>query len=114
MKNATLVVFNGSGKALEEMETTIPVLNPGEILVKNLYTTICGSDLHTFCGLRNEAVPTVLGHEIVGEVLAFHPEHNQKDYLGNQLEIGDRVTWSIFASNADSVRAKEEIGRAHV
>lgn len=107
MKNATLIVFNGSGKALEEIEAAIPVLNPGEILVQNLYTTICGSDLHTFCGLRNEAVPTVLGHEIVGEVLDFHPEHSQKDYLGNPLKIGDRVTWSIFASNADSIRAKE-------
>jgi len=107
MKIATLIVFNGPGKALEEIEIAIPVLHPGEILVQNLYTTICGSDLHTFCGLRSETVPTVLGHEIVGEVLAFHPEHNQKDYLGNPLEIGDRVTWSIFASNADSVRAKE-------
>ena len=107
MKNASLIVFNGSGKVLEEIEIAIPILNPGEILVQNLYTTICGSDLHTFCGLRNEAVPTVLGHEIVGEVLAFHPQHNQKDYLGNPLEIGDRVTWSIFASNADSERAKE-------
>jgi putative phosphonate catabolism associated alcohol dehydrogenase len=106
MKKATLIVFNGAGKALEEMETAIPEPMPGEILIENLYTTICGSDLHTFCGLRNEAVPTVLGHEIVGEIISFHPGHNKKDYLGNPLEIGDRVTWSIFASNPNSARAK--------
>ncbi|KQM67303.1 alcohol dehydrogenase [Pedobacter sp. Leaf216] len=106
MKNATLIAFNGSGNHLEEMKTAIPELKPGEILVENLYTTICGSDLHTFCGLRTEAVPTVLGHEIVGEIVGFHPEHAQIDYLGNQLKIGDRVTWSIFASNADSDRAR--------
>jgi putative phosphonate catabolism associated alcohol dehydrogenase len=106
MKKATLVVFNGAGKALEEMQIAIPEPMHGEILIENLYTTICGSDLHTFCGLRNEAVPTVLGHEIVGEIVSFHPGHNKKDYLGNPLEIGDRVTWSIFASNANSARAK--------
>ena len=106
MKKATLIVFNGAGKALEQMEIPIPELMPGEILIENLYTTICGSDIHTFCGLRNEAVPTVLGHEIVGEIVGFHPKHTKKDFLGNQLEIGDRVTWSIFASNADSARAK--------
>ncbi|KIA93422.1 alcohol dehydrogenase [Pedobacter kyungheensis] len=106
MDKATLIVFNGAGKALEEIKTDIPDLNPGEILVKNLYTTICGSDLHTYCGLRQETVPTVLGHEIVGEIAGFHPGHTRKDYAGTVLEIGDRVTWSIFASDADSVKAK--------
>jgi len=106
MKKATLIVFNGAGKALEEMETPIPELQPGEILIENLYTTICGSDLHTFCGLRNEAVPTVLGHEIVGEIVGFHTAHSKMDYLGNPLKIGDRVTWSIFSSNANSAKAR--------
>ncbi len=106
MKKATLIVFNGAGKALEEIKTDIPELKPGEILIRNKYTTICGSDLHTYCGLRHEAVPTVLGHEIVGEIAGFHPDHNRKDYSGRALEIGDRVTWSIFASDATSDKAK--------
>lgn len=106
MNKATLIVFNGAGKALEKMNTDIPELKPGEILIKNLYTTICGSDLHTYCGLRHEAVPTVLGHEIVGEIIGFHPDHSNQDYLGMPLQIGDRVTWSIFASDASSAKAK--------
>lgn len=106
MNKAKIIVFNGAGEALEKQEIEIPVLKPGEILIRNLYTTICGSDLHTFCGLRKEAIPSVLGHEIVGEIQDFHPDHHRMDYLGNALQIGDRVTWSIFASDPDSVKAK--------
>ncbi|WP_310590080.1 alcohol dehydrogenase catalytic domain-containing protein [Dyadobacter helix] len=29
---------------------------------------MCGSDLHTFCGLRQKKTPIILGHEIVGRV----------------------------------------------
>ncbi|WP_293304910.1 alcohol dehydrogenase catalytic domain-containing protein, partial [Pedobacter sp. UBA5917] len=106
MDKARLVAFNGHGQPMEVLEKEIPALNNGEILIKNLYTTLCGSDLHTYCGLRQEKVPTVLGHEIVGEILAFSETHNRKDYLGNELNIGDRVTWSIFSSDPDSTMAK--------
>ncbi|MCX2473774.1 zinc-binding dehydrogenase [Pedobacter sp. MC2016-05] len=106
MDKAKIIIFNGAGEALQEQATDIPVLKAGEILVKNLYTTICGSDLHTYCGLRKEAVPTVLGHEIVGEIQEFSSDHGRKDYLGRTIEIGDRVTWSIFASDPESSKAK--------
>ncbi|TDQ08309.1 zinc-binding dehydrogenase [Pedobacter metabolipauper] len=105
MDIAKLVAFNGHGLPMEVLSREIPVLKAGEILIKNLYTTICGSDLHTFCGFRQEKVPTVLGHEIVGEIVEFHPNHNKRDYSGNVLEIGDRVTWSIFSSNPNSALA---------
>lgn len=106
MDKARLVAFNGHGQPMEVLTKDIPTLHNGEILIKNLYTTLCGSDLHTFCGLRQEKVPTVLGHEIVGEIVAFSETHHQKDYLGNELNIGDRVTWSIFSSDPDSAMAK--------
>lgn len=100
------MVFEGQGKVMSLKEQIIPALNAGEILIKNRYTSICGSDLHTYCGLRQEKVPTVLGHEIVGEILSFSDDHQQTDYLGNKLNIGDRVTWSIFSSDPDSELAK--------
>ncbi|RZK72880.1 MAG: alcohol dehydrogenase [Pedobacter sp.] len=106
MNKAKIIVFNGAGLPLEQKDMIIPDLNAGEILVKNLYTTICGSDLHTYCGLRKEAVPTVLGHEIVGEIQTFHISHHRKDHLGRTLKIGDRVTWTIFASDPASSKAE--------
>lgn len=106
MKEASLVAFRGHGQPMEMLQRQIPDLRPGEILIRNLYTTLCGSDLHTYCGLRQEKVPTVLGHEIVGEIVGFHHEHDRKDYLGNPLNIGDRVTWSIFSSDPSSAKAK--------
>jgi putative phosphonate catabolism associated alcohol dehydrogenase len=106
MSKATLMVFNGHGQDISQQEYPLPKLESGEILVKNLYTSICGSDLHTFCGLRNEKVPTVLGHEIVGEILAFASADHPTDHLGNVLRVGDRITWSIFASNPNTELAK--------
>lgn len=102
MNIAKLLAFNGHGLPMEVLSREIPTLQVGEILIKNLYTTICGSDLHTYCGYRQEKVPTVLGHEIVGEIIEFHPDHHKRDYAGNVLEIGDRVTWSIFSSDPNS------------
>ena len=59
--------------------------------------TICGSDLHTITGARDEPVPSVLGHEIVGAVCALG-DHPASDIDGRRLELGDRVTWSTCIS----------------
>ncbi len=66
-------------------------------MVKNLYTTLCGSDIHTYCGRRIEPANVVLGHEIVGDILYIDPAHSAKDFRGEPVKAGDRVTWSIFA-----------------
>ena len=63
-----------------------------------LATTICGSDLHTWEGRRHADVPTVLGHEIVGEVVASGPGCADRDLRGRPLAVGSRVTWGIVAS----------------
>src|SRR5690606_21156385 len=84
-------------------------LNPGEILVRNLFTTICGSDLHTFSGLRIEPCPVVLGHEIIGQIVEINSLHSGYDYSGEKLEIGDTITWSIFSSDPKSLYSKEGI-----
>jgi alcohol dehydrogenase len=66
-------------------------------------STICGSDLHTIFGRREEPMPLILGHEILGEIVSFGDQPRQSDGLrrnGNDkpLSVGDRVTWSIVAS----------------
>ncbi len=97
----TIVAFNGHGQPLSVEVHEVRTLLPGEVLVKNLYTTICGSDLHTYSGVRKEQCPTVLGHEIVGEIMEVGAEHTGLDDAGNPLNVGDRITWSVFSSDAD-------------
>lgn len=99
MKNGRLLVFDGADQPLRLDIMEVPALKSGELLIQNTYTTLCGSDLHTFCGKREEKTPTVLGHEIVGKVTEIANGHSGKDYNGASLHIGDLVTWAVFAAD---------------
>jgi len=81
-------------------------LKEGEILVKNTYTTLCRSDLHTYKGLRKEKCPTILGHEITGSIVSFGPDSEKFDQRGKKLKIGDRITWAIYASDPEDQNSK--------
>src|SRR5581483_7521681 len=70
-------------------------------LVRVTGCTLCGSDLHSYAGRRSVAVPTVLGHEILGRIDAFGPSTPRRDFLGQSLAEGDRVTWAIVANCGD-------------
>ncbi|SEI83240.1 putative phosphonate catabolism associated alcohol dehydrogenase [Cyclobacterium xiamenense] len=109
MNKGRLIAFNGPGTNLEIRSETLGELDPASVLVKNLVTTICGSDLHTFTGVRKEPCPVVLGHEIVGTIVEIGSQHSGRDYSGEKLEPGDLVTWTIFSSDPSSQLAKEGI-----
>lgn len=79
------------------VQMPIPALEPGEALVKIECSTLCGSDLHTIKGLRQEKCPSILGHESVGRVVAL-AETAPCDASGIRLAVGDRVTWSTTIS----------------
>jgi putative phosphonate catabolism associated alcohol dehydrogenase len=97
--NSTLAaLYHGTPKELELRELTVPELAPGEMLVRMLGCTLCGSDLHSYSGHRKVPVPTILGHEIVGEILALGGPDALRDLAGNELQAGDRITWAIVAS----------------
>lgn len=88
---AQAALFHGPGRELEFRAVPVPEPGPGEVLVRLSLATICGSDLHTLQGRRNEPVPTILGHEGVGRVLA----------VGEGRDpglAGRRVTWSLADS----------------
>lgn len=87
----------------------IPSLKEAEILVKNLCTSLCRSDIHTYQGKRVEKSPTILGHEIVGVIEQLGPNAPLKDLRGNDLKIGDKVTWAIFASSPEDDLSKAGI-----
>lgn len=94
---------------MEISETEIPKLKTGELLIRNLYGTLCRSDINTFAGKRIEKAPTILGHENIGIIEEFGPNAWLFDERGLPLKVGDRVTWSIFASDRNSPLGRKGI-----
>ena len=91
-------MFSEVGRPLAIERFDLPDrLEPGALLCKVRMSTICGSDLHTIFGRRREPAPLILGHEILGEVVALG-DGVDKSTSGAPLRVGDRVTWSIMAS----------------
>ena len=95
---ALAAVFSGHGEPFRLEEFPVPLPGRGEVLVDVSCSTICGSDLHTWHGRRQEPVPCVLGHEIVGRIVAFGPGGPRVDLRGEPLTEGDRITWTLAAS----------------
>ncbi|MBL9124685.1 MAG: zinc-binding dehydrogenase [Planctomycetaceae bacterium] len=90
-------VFAGVPDKIELREYAVAPLQPGEILVRVAACTLCGSDLHSFHGRRAVPVPTVLGHEIVGEIVELDAAAEPRDLAGEPLRVGDRVVWALVA-----------------
>lgn len=95
---AVAAVFSGHHHPFHLQEFSIPSPGQGELLVDITCSTICGSDLHTWHGRRQEPVPCILGHEIVGRIVAFGPGAPRIDLRGERLLEGDRITWTLAAS----------------
>lgn len=99
---AVAAVFHGVGKPFELQEIPLPdKLNEGELLVRMEVATICGSDLHTVSGKRQEPMPLVLGHEGVGVIERIGSDifsGNRPRHRGWNLREGDRVTFSVADS----------------
>ena len=67
----------------------VPVLTAEEVLVKVAYCGVCGSDLHAYShakGYEFVSHPRVLGHEIVGEVVA-QGEGIKQSKLGEKVIV---------------------------
>lgn len=91
------VLFENSQSAFRLEYIDLPAPQKSELIVSIDLCTVCGSDLHTITGRRPSAGAMVLGHEIVGRVAQL-PEDGVKDIDGVQLQVGDRITWSLHAS----------------
>lgn len=65
------VIFSSSGAPLEAAEVHDPEPGPGQALLRVLSCGVCRTDLHIVDGeLSHPKLPLLLGHQIVGEVLA--------------------------------------------
>ena len=102
-------IFNNKDENFSIQSDLLPILNEGEILVRNLCTSICRSDIHTFQGKRIEKSPTILGHEIVGLIQDLGTNAPLYDLKGTSLKIGDKITWAIYASSPDDLLSKAEM-----
>lgn len=91
-----LAVLRESKAPFEHRDRALPLPRDGELIVEVDMCTICGSDLHSIEGRRPLAGPTVLGHEIIGHVVAI-ADNGVVDVTGTDLQIGDRITWSLHA-----------------
>ena len=98
MSTSLTAIFHEPAQPLELRRVDVPTPVAGEVLVRVLGCTLCGSDLHTVSGRRTSPAPSVLGHEIVGEVVELGPAAPTHDLSGAPLVVGDRVTWAIVAS----------------
>lgn len=95
---ALAAIFHGPGNPFELRPVAPRQPGKGEILVRITCSTICGSDLHTWHGRRQEPTPGVLGHEIIGKIAAMGSDAPRVDLRGQPLDVGARVTWTIAAS----------------
>lgn len=90
--------FDAPGKPLTAVEVPLPEPGDGEVLVAVRCCTLCGSDLHTLSGRRSAGAAMVLGHEVVGDVVAVGN--------GARASLGQRVVWAL-AVPCGSCRACE-------
>src|SRR5216683_5784584 len=77
------IVLRGPGEFMAR-EASVPVLSPGEAIVRIRKVGVCGSDFHALAG-RHPAYtyPRVLGHELAGEVVEVGPNEAG-------IKVGDR------------------------
>jgi threonine dehydrogenase-like Zn-dependent dehydrogenase len=83
---------------LQVRSYTVPQdLQPGAALVRTEMAGICGTDVHLWKGELRIQLPIILGHETVGRIELLG-EGLEKDWSGNPLKLGDRVTWNSATS----------------
>lgn len=70
---------------------------PGSALVRTEMAGICGTDVHLWKGELPIQLPVILGHETVGRIERLGAGLH-RDWSGQELKVGDRVTWTSTTS----------------
>jgi threonine dehydrogenase-like Zn-dependent dehydrogenase len=95
----------GKASVLEAFKTDLQLrefalpskVEPGAALVRTEMAGICGTDVHLWKGELPIALPVILGHETVGRIEILG-DGLERDWTGQPLKLGDRVTWNSTAS----------------
>lgn len=88
-------VLTAHGEPLELQDLPLPTeIEPGAALVRIACATLCGTDIEIWEGRMSfpGMLPLVLGHEMVGEVVAVG--EGTRDAIGREISVGDRIGWS--------------------
>lgn len=94
-KASVLEVFN---EPLRLHTYEVPAgVEPGAVLVRTEMAGICGTDVHLWQGQLPIKLPVILGHETVGRIEELGAGV-EKDWSGQPLKVGDRVTWNSAVS----------------
>ncbi len=94
-------VMRGPGLPVEVLELDEPVLEPGSVVLRTIYSEVCGTDVHLWHGrLAGVPYPLIPGHVSVGEVESTAGQVRDAD--GNELEPGDVVTFLDVHENCYS------------
>lgn len=96
-----MAVYTTPNAPFEVQDYPIRAPQMNEALVKVSMSTICRSDIHSYHGHRPNPCPGLLGHEIVGKIVALG-EGLTHDMRGDPLSVGDRITWSEFFIPGDN------------
>jgi len=90
-----LAIYDAPNTPFRIAEYPLRAPLPDEVLVRIRMATICRSDIHSYQGHRPNPCPGVLGHEIIGNIVALGEEVT-RDMRGDALQPGDRITWSEY------------------
>jgi alcohol dehydrogenase, propanol-preferring len=83
LKGVRAMVLRSPGEPLEEAELPDPEPGPGQAVLRVRACGVCRTDLHVLDGeLTRPKLPLVLGHEIVGEVVASAGRFAPGDRVG--------------------------------
>jgi len=78
-------------------EFDLPKTGPGAALVRTEMAGICGTDVHLWKGELKIGLPVILGHETAGRIAELGAGL-ERDWTGQPLAPGDRVTWTSAIS----------------
>ncbi len=85
-------VMPGPGMPIEIREYPRPVLNEGAVLLRTVYSEVCGTDVHLHAGhLAGVPYPLIPGHVNVGEIAEIRGR--AVDLNGDPLRVGQVVTF---------------------
>lgn len=100
-KTGRIAVYTEPNAPFQVQDYPIRAPHANEALVKISMSTICRSDIHSYHGHRPNPCPGLLGHEIVGKIVALG-EGLTHDMRGDRISVGDRITWSEFFIPGDN------------
>jgi len=98
MQRGKASVLEAFKQPLNLREWSLPeTIEVGSALIRTEMAGICGTDVHLWKGELPIGLPVILGHETVGRIEQLGAGL-EKDWTGQPLRKGDRVTWNSAVS----------------